>query len=110
MSHCFEPIVGAQFLVDVVEVVAKRLRGDLQFPRNHSRIGASSKERKDAPLLAGKGFDGRAVRCVVVNGDDVTRDLQHLVEQILLLMPLADVPRQTNEESPSGALVVENDR
>jgi len=53
MRHGFESAVRAQFPIDVVQVVTKGVRGDLQLASDRGRVAPSGEKREDPPLLLG---------------------------------------------------------
>src|SRR4051794_29068059 len=69
VSHRFESGVRAQLAIDVVQVVAERLRGDLQLAGDRGRIASLGEERENRFLLAGQELDWRLVGCLVVDRD-----------------------------------------
>lgn len=53
MGHGFKAVMCPQLAVDVVQVVAERLGGNVQRARNGRWVVAPCEERKDAPFLVG---------------------------------------------------------
>ena len=61
VCHRLEPVVRAELAVDVVQVVAERVRGDAQRAGDRCRAAAVGEEPEDAKLLIGPWLDG----CVI---------------------------------------------
>src|SRR5437773_2440797 len=110
MGDCLETIVRAELAVDMMEVVAERLAGDTQPPRNASGVAAVREELENATLLLGKRLDRRVLGGIIGEPNESLGDFHHLVEQLLLAAALADVVRQTHKEPAARSMVVEDNR
>jgi hypothetical protein len=109
VGYRFETIVGAELLVDVVEVVAERLGGNPQLPGDGRGVVASGEQLEDAPLMYGERLDGGVVG-LIGERNDSPRGLHHAAGQLLVAPPLIDVARQPHQQPASRLSVVEQDR
>ena len=81
MNHSLEAVVGAKLLIHVVQMIAKRLRRDIELPRDLRRR-PSLRERAQHPLfLLGQHRNWHEMLFLVRELCDLTRSLaQPLVE------------------------------
>jgi len=110
MGYSLEAVVCAELAVDMMEVVAECLGGDTQSTRNRRGVATLREELENATLLLGQRFDRCVLGRSIGKPDEPLCDFHHLVEQILLSTPLADVARQTNKAPTPRPMIVEHDR
>src|SRR5437870_4599875 len=110
VGHRLKAAVCAELVVDVVEMVAERLGGNAQLAGDGRGIAAFGEELQDAALLLGERLDRRVMGLVAGERNELSRNLEHAVEPLLVASALVDIALQPHEEPPSRALVVEDDR
>ena len=100
----------AQLAVDVMQMIAKSLRGDTESAGNRCGIIAFCEQREDPPLL----FRERTHRCVTGRRFSKLNKLSgyfyHACQQLFVAMPLIDIVHQAHEQLAAGSRVVVNDR
>ena len=104
VNYRLETIVGAELLVDAVEVVAERLRGNPQPAGDGHGVVAFGEQPEDPTLLVGERLD-RGVAGVVGERNDVTGDVHHAIEQLLVAPPLGFPPGSTTLARLSAAFL-----
>src|SRR5688500_14656679 len=110
MRDGFEAVVRAQLAVDVLEVVAQRLRGDVQAPGDAGGVSAVGQQLQDPTLLLREWLDRRVIRPVVGERDDLTGRCNHPLEEMFPGSTVVDVAREPDEEPPSRSRIVEHYR
>src|SRR6058998_847079 len=109
VGHRLKAGVCAELVVDVVEMVAERLGGNAQLAGDGRGIAAFGEELQDAELLLGERLDRCVMGRVAGKRNELSGDVDHAVEPLLVAPALIDVAFQPHEESASRALVVEDD-
>ena len=110
VSHSLEAVVRPELAIDVMEMVSEGLSGDPQSAGNCRGVAAIGEELENAKLLLGKRFDRCVLGRIIGEPDESLGDVHHLAEQLLLPVALADVVRQTDKESATRSMIVEDDR
>src|SRR5436190_8202992 len=108
VGHRLKAGVCAELVVDVVEMVAERLGGNAQLAGDGRGVAAFGEELQDAALLLGERLDRRVMGLVAGERNELSGDLHHAIEPLLVASALVDVAHQSHEEPAARPLVVEN--
>src|SRR2546426_12327500 len=90
-------------------MVAECLGGNTQLARDGRGVAAFGEELQDAALLLGERLDWGVMGLVAGESNELSGDVDHAVEPLLVAPALVDVALQPPEEPASRALVVEDD-
>src|SRR5438093_4021169 len=110
VGHRLKAGVCAKLAVDVVEVIAECLGGDAQLAGDGRGVAAFGEELQDATLLIGERLDWGVMCLVAGESNELSGDVDHAIEPLLVAPAMIDVAFQPHEEPASRALVVEDDR
>ena len=110
VGHRLKAGVCAKLAVDVVEVIAECLGGDAQLAGDGRGVAAFSEELQDTALLIGERLDWGVMCLVAGESNELSGDVDHAIEPLLVAPAMIDVAFQPHEEPASRALVVEDDR
>ncbi len=103
VRHRLQPVVGSEFLVDVVQMIPQRLRADAKALCNALSAGSRGKHPQDLQLLRRKGTDRRGSRDRIPQVGDLPRDGCDAAEDLFAFLLRADIPRQVDQKDLSRA-------
>jgi len=98
VRHGFESAVRAQLSVDVVQVVAQRVRGDAERARNRGGCASLSEELQDAFLLRRQRRDRCGARAVRAERANTVGCHEHSLDQMLAHSADVNVLRDEDDQ------------
>src|SRR2546428_9713019 len=108
-GHRLKASVCAKLAVDVVQVVAECLGGNAQLAGDRRGVAAFGEELQDAALLLGERLDWGVMGLVAGERNEVSGDVDHAVEPLLVAPALVDLALQPHAEPAAPTLVVQDD-
>src|SRR5437763_14593695 len=90
-------------------MVAERLGGNAKFAGDGRGVATFGEELQDAALLLGERLDRCVMGLVAGERNELSSDLEHAVDPLLVAPALVDGALQPHEEPASRTLVVEDD-
>jgi hypothetical protein len=90
--------MSAELLIDVMEMVAERLRGNTQLASNGRRAAAIGEKLEDAEFLPRERTNCRVRGRDTRERDEFAGGIDHSVQQLLVAPVLVDIARQTREQ------------
>ena len=91
--------MGAELAVDVVEVVAQRMRGNLQHAGDAGGVAALGEQLQDPNLLVGERLDLRMAGRVAGDRHELAGGSQHPLKELRVATALGDITCQPQEEA-----------
>src|SRR5438128_4284160 len=91
VGHRLKAGVCAKLAVDVVEVVAECLGGNAQLAGDGRGVAAVGEELQDAAFLLRERLDWGVMGLVAGERNELSGDLEHAVEPLLVAPALVDV-------------------
>ena len=97
-----------EFLIDVVQMVAQGLQCYFQPARNLRRVFACRKHAQNLYLVFGKRSDWHWIQRHFLYVGQLTRNINHFVQEDFVLLAFGDVVCEMHDETPMIPRVFKN--